>query len=40
MVCLSQNLAHKCISIQVWLLISGQVTGIAHMWGNLVRESI
>lgn len=32
---LSQNLAHKCIPIQVWLLISGQGTGIAHVCGYL-----
>lgn len=29
---LSQHLAHKCVSIQVGLLISGQVIGIADMW--------
>lgn len=32
MIYLSQNLAHKCVSIQVWLLISGQVADIADMW--------
>ncbi len=31
---LSQNLTYKCVSIQVWGLISGQVTGISDMWHN------
>ena len=36
---LSQHLEHKCVSIQVVLLISGQVTGIARMWRDAGIEA-